>query len=347
MPGTTAAAEPDRLDLREVLLGGVRSWNAWRQEHPEAEIDLYEANLSRANLREANLSRANLLWAYLRQANLSRANLCGAHLCGAYLSRANLREANLSAANLREANLFEANLRGASFGEADLHKANLRGTNLHEANLSGADLCGAYLDETLLARLRRGAETASIHVFDESAEFDFLEDLERAVREYTTAAGYFTLQTTRGEGGRFLYKTEYGLSKPIAPHSVEVATQEGIDLYQQRQADASATLEVAATIQVARLANGIARILGALEKLRNSVLHIGKLFVIKHTDAAQSRLFACVAPADLARELTGNPEILQSSQSAIHFLESRDRLPEAIETIALGEGSPGYTLSNL
>jgi len=59
------------------------------------DYDLSGANLSRANLSDANLSRADLSDANLSDADLSRANLSGANLSHANLSRSNLNEANL------------------------------------------------------------------------------------------------------------------------------------------------------------------------------------------------------------------------------------------------------------
>jgi len=75
--------------------------------------DLYQANLSEANLGGANLTAANLTGA-----NLSRANLAGANLNNANLYNANLSEAYLGAASLRDAYLYAANLRGANLSGA-------------------------------------------------------------------------------------------------------------------------------------------------------------------------------------------------------------------------------------
>jgi hypothetical protein len=133
-----------------LLKKGVKAWNKWRLKHESDQVDLSEANLSKAYLMEANLSKANLskanlseaylTWADLSRANLSEANLSKANLMEANLSRAKLIEANLSKAYLIEADLREANLRGANLSEAKLGEA-----HLIEANLSGADLSGANM----------------------------------------------------------------------------------------------------------------------------------------------------------------------------------------------------------
>ena len=52
------------------LLSGVGFWNKWREENPDAEIDLEGANLTRADLRGANLGDAKLEGAKLQGANL-------------------------------------------------------------------------------------------------------------------------------------------------------------------------------------------------------------------------------------------------------------------------------------
>jgi uncharacterized protein YjbI with pentapeptide repeats len=142
-------------DQLKILKQGVEVWNEWRQEHPDEEIDLFEARLGGANLfevdlREADLREADLKWAHLGGANLFGAVLRGATLGRATLRRANLGRATLSGATLGEANLFGAVLRGANLGRATLRGANLfvadlEGAHLREADLSGADLFGADL----------------------------------------------------------------------------------------------------------------------------------------------------------------------------------------------------------
>jgi uncharacterized protein YjbI with pentapeptide repeats len=98
-------------------------------------VDLSDADLSRAILNRADLSRANLFGA-----DLSRAILLGADLRGAVLSRAVLSYANLS----------HANLLGAVLSYANLSYANLLGAVLSYANLSYANLLGANLNRTVL-----------------------------------------------------------------------------------------------------------------------------------------------------------------------------------------------------
>jgi Pentapeptide repeats (8 copies) len=82
-----------------ILRGGVKTWNKWREEHPKIQPDLSGAELNArlgfANLRGANLREAMLFGANLGGANLSRADLLGTSLDGAHLGEANLFKANL------------------------------------------------------------------------------------------------------------------------------------------------------------------------------------------------------------------------------------------------------------
>ena len=146
----------------ELLKQGVQGWNQWREEHPDIEVDLseanfYKANLTGANLIEVDLSDANLSMTNLNRANLDGATLVGVNLIGANLSRAELRQANLRVAYLNRANLIGADLIGADLSDAnltrtELRRANLIGTNLSEVNLNGANLRNACLiDVSLIA----------------------------------------------------------------------------------------------------------------------------------------------------------------------------------------------------
>ncbi len=157
-------ANPEHV---ERLKRSVEEWNAWRQEHPEIQPDLSNANLicadlSNANLVFANLSStnfndaslfaANLIFANLSDASLIHADLRGANLTLVHLTRANLINADLSRADLNRANLSNANLSCVYLNDADLSDANLSNANLSGAVLTCANLSGAKLNSTNLSR---------------------------------------------------------------------------------------------------------------------------------------------------------------------------------------------------
>jgi uncharacterized protein YjbI with pentapeptide repeats len=172
---------PDEEHIIRVQ-GGSKSWNEWRENHPDVTPDLEGANLARVKLEGASLNRANFRKAYLHEANLlaadltlanlaeanlreaclrttdlraadlSDADLRGADLRKANLSRAILRGTNLEGADLREAELPATELSGANLGKADLRGVNLNGASLAGADLKGIDLSDAHLNRTNLQR---------------------------------------------------------------------------------------------------------------------------------------------------------------------------------------------------
>jgi uncharacterized protein YjbI with pentapeptide repeats len=81
------------------------------------DVNLYEADLSGANLREARLIRADLI--------------------GAKLNEADLREADLSGTKLRQSNLEGAKLHGASLNRTELIRTDISGANLTESSIYG------------------------------------------------------------------------------------------------------------------------------------------------------------------------------------------------------------------
>ncbi len=83
-------ANPEHL---EILKQGVEVWNRWREENPDTQPDLKQAELS-LNPVQINVS-SNLI-----NANLSGADLTGATLVGARLTGADLTGADLIGANL-------------------------------------------------------------------------------------------------------------------------------------------------------------------------------------------------------------------------------------------------------
>ncbi|HEY0752700.1 MAG TPA: toll/interleukin-1 receptor domain-containing protein [Ktedonobacteraceae bacterium] len=166
-----------------LLRQGVEHWNQWRQEQPDVQpdlreadlrglllrgvelrhVDLSEANLSELDLRDArldgavlrraDLSNANLREASLRGATLRRAFCNGVDLSGADLSKADLYLAQLSAAHLHKTNLTAADLSFADLDGSWLHEANLSFADLTETSLRGADLRGASIGSTIFAHL--------------------------------------------------------------------------------------------------------------------------------------------------------------------------------------------------
>lgn len=129
----------------KILLQGITAWNKWRSEYPEKEIDLYNSDLGKLNLRGADLNNANLCAVNLSESDLHRANLHGADLTGASIIRSDLSEADLGEANLLGTILVGSDLHGVRLNNASLHKADLNNANLRAADLSQCDLTYAIL----------------------------------------------------------------------------------------------------------------------------------------------------------------------------------------------------------
>ena len=110
----------------DILKQGIVTWHTWRQQHPEVEPDLSEANFSFADLSYTNLGRATLSNATLYQADLSEATLSHTDLSGADLSDATLRSTVLRRANLSRADLSDADLSGATVGWTQFTDIDLR-----------------------------------------------------------------------------------------------------------------------------------------------------------------------------------------------------------------------------
>ncbi len=140
------------------LLRGARSWNAWRQSHPEIQInlsnvalggmDLTKYNLARADLTKADLTKATICFANLTGAALTEAQLNYALLYGTILREADLTKAHLINAELREVVLVKAKFIKARLWGVDFHRADLSEAQLNEAQLNEADLTDATLTNT-------------------------------------------------------------------------------------------------------------------------------------------------------------------------------------------------------
>lgn len=127
-------------DYYALMDQGSAAWNQWRNENPEAYLDMSQLDLKDASLGGFDLSRADF----------SRGRLKGASLIGANLTGANFREAHLTHANLSEANLTMADLRRAQMPGSFLRNATLTWTDFSGADLRDADFDGARLGHTIL-----------------------------------------------------------------------------------------------------------------------------------------------------------------------------------------------------
>ncbi|WP_134497798.1 pentapeptide repeat-containing protein [Microvirga pakistanensis] len=132
---------------------GVEAWNAWRDENPDVNPDLSEANLCQADLRGANLNVANLSGTNLCKSDLSQARLLGAHMYNASLVGANLSGASLRDANLYRADLSQSYLCGTNLSATELGRTKFNSTILDEVDFRKADLRGAVFKKAIFGRV--------------------------------------------------------------------------------------------------------------------------------------------------------------------------------------------------
>lgn len=145
-----------------ILKQGVEAWNKWREEFPDIQPDLSQANLSGTDLHYFILSKVDL-----HNAILIKSDLRGAHL-----SFSNLEGADLSDAALNHTELFRTNLSGANLTGAELYRTNFNSTNLSNANLYGASLARTIFADIDLRKIK-GLESAN-HVAPSTIGIDTL-----------------------------------------------------------------------------------------------------------------------------------------------------------------------------
>ncbi len=86
-----------------ILKQGVAAWNKWREEHPDAKIDLRGAGLSGLDLSGANFSKADIR---------------GVDFKGAYLVEANFNSSTLGSFYEKSSDFRYSKLNGAIFNYA-------------------------------------------------------------------------------------------------------------------------------------------------------------------------------------------------------------------------------------
>jgi len=165
----------------DILKRGVPQWNRWRYEHPNARIDLSDADLAGLDLRNANFNAADLSDAVLKGAtldqailvearcprtNLSCASLKGVTASRAHFGNADFVRADLTGAVLSGAFLMDAHLNYAKCRETDFVAAELWGADLSGCDLTAANLHGALLEQCRMVKTNlNGADLTSCRVF--------------------------------------------------------------------------------------------------------------------------------------------------------------------------------------
>lgn len=132
----------------DLLRRGVAGWNRWREQQPDAVVDLEAADLSGLSLDGADLGAANLADSDLRNTQLVGANLVKAVLIGA----------DLTDSDLSYSDLTDADLRGATLARCDLSRTNLKRAQMFSADLTNSTVHRAQLDRTELKGVRIGAD---------------------------------------------------------------------------------------------------------------------------------------------------------------------------------------------
>lgn len=175
--------------LLNILDKGVKTWNQWREDNPDANIDLSGAYLRKANLPGINLRNAALWHANLSEANLNGANLESADLIGVHLYKTQLKHANLHKARLVISRIVKTDLEGA----------NLDGCAVYGASVWNVNLSGASQEDLKISQLNEPVITVD-HI--EVAQFIYLmlnnERIRSVIDEITSKAvlilGRFAIQ---------------------------------------------------------------------------------------------------------------------------------------------------------
>ena len=157
-----------------ILKQGVAAWNKWREENPDAKIDLSKKvlhrlpNLIGIDFCDADLSDSFFYGTDFTNAIFDRANVTHATFHDTILTNTYWGDAQGLDSAYWENTLFDdedvrhllvhysgqglslqdKNLKGVYLVEFDLRGVDLRGTDFRQADLSGADITGAKLYNT-------------------------------------------------------------------------------------------------------------------------------------------------------------------------------------------------------
>ena len=169
-----------KTELLKILKNGdVNTWNQWREDYPDATIDLSYSNLYMANLPGINLRNAILKHSHMSRANFNEANFEYADLKGVHLFQTKLRKANLRNSKLVISRMVQTDFEGA----------NLDGSAIYGASVWNVKLSGASQKNLKITQLGEPAITVDNL---EVAQFIYLilnnEKIRNVIDEITSKA---------------------------------------------------------------------------------------------------------------------------------------------------------------
>jgi uncharacterized protein YjbI with pentapeptide repeats len=132
------------LEHLKILKQGVDAWNKWREENPNTEPDLVDADITGIDLPGVNLRRAQLSRAHMMCNDFSRADFRNAHLVETDLFDSVLDGVDFSGAFAVYVNPSDAKLNLAKF-----NRTRFEYVNLSFAELKGADFTGLTMHATV------------------------------------------------------------------------------------------------------------------------------------------------------------------------------------------------------
>lgn len=228
--------------------GDVESWNLWRRENPNIEVDLsltdlrnrnlsfadlrnikmHNVFLDKAKLNETDFSGSDLFKAHFSHADLGAAIFCDAnlsyvHFSGAVLSGADLTATDLTGACLDSTQLFGANFTNANLTDADLSAASLSLGNFKGASFNNADISNANLRYGNFSYANfEEANLTETNVLDANFEFSILTGAcikDWHINSRTNLEGVICdyIYQNCEQSGRKYYLTEYAFLDRL-PH---------------------------------------------------------------------------------------------------------------------------------
>jgi uncharacterized protein YjbI with pentapeptide repeats len=164
------------LEHLSLIKKGVDIWNAWREDMPDIQPDLSQADLRGEKFQKINLSRGNLTECKLQFSNLTGADLGEANLTKSKLQEACLQSANMQNCNLSGAGMLESNLQYTNLENSLLEGAQFNEDTLfNQTNLKGANLLSATgLSTTQLSQAITDKQTQLPDYLEEEIDDDFL-----------------------------------------------------------------------------------------------------------------------------------------------------------------------------
>lgn len=174
-------------------------------------------------------------------------------------------------------------------------------------------------------------QTFKLRIFDTSVAALALQTIHHQVQRYAAICRYAHPVVVREDPNALCIDLQYQVNQRVSHPQWAEILETGIERYRHSQLHRPNRTDNPEAQFIDQAAESIAGLLRAVRGVKDAVLHLGPLMIIKSTTPGRTtQTYAKLLSEQLQNKVEQTPELLESAQAMVNFLYNRAELPDAI-----------------